>query len=385
MKAGKIAVVVAVIAVPAFVGYRFASSKKKVELTDTRPSVITVHPENRDITVYTEQIGTIEPARSTFVFPKMAGEVLSVNFNAGDTVKSGDVLATVNSDALTSLKIQVDAAKVSMDDAATALSRTQALADTGAVAEQALEQANSAATSARLNYEAAKSQYDLQASYTSIKAPVSGIIETKSVEVHDMVAGSAPIAVISSNDGKEVKFAATSEVQRVLKPGDEIKVSYDKTDYQGNITEISNVVSTATGLYEAKASLNDAAALQTGTKVKLTLLKDRETDALTIPISAVLYSGNDAFVYVYEDGKAVKKDITAGIYDSEYIVVKEGLSSSDNVISTWSNEMYDGAEVVISDDSSTDAQTSQSDSAKESETTGTETESAETGDAAGNN
>ena len=66
-------------------------------------------------------------------------------------------------------------------------------------------------------------------------------------------------------------------------------------------------------------------------------------------------------------------------------MVKEGLSSSDNVISTWSNEMYDGAEVVISDDSSTDMQTSQSDSAKESETTGTETESAETGDSAGNN
>lgn len=384
MKVGRIVAIVLGIAVVGYVGYRFATPKKEV-VTDTRPSVRTLNPSNRDIAVYTEQIGTIEPARSTSVFPKMAGEVLSVNFNAGDTVKSGDVLATVNSDALTSLKIQVDAAKVSMDDAATALSRTQALADTGAVAEQALEQANSAATSARLKYEAAKSQYDLQVSYTSIKAPVSGIIETKSVEVHDMVAGSAPIAVISSNDGKEVKFAATSEVQRVLKPGDEIKVSYDKTDYQGNITEISNVVSTATGLYEAKASLDDAAALQTGTKVKLTLLKDRETDALTIPISAVLYSGNDAFVYVYEDGKAIKKDITTGIYDSEYIVVKEGLSSSDNVISTWSNEMYDGAEVVISDDSSTDMQTSQSDSAKESETTGTETESVETGDSAGNN
>ena len=384
MKVGRIVAIVLGIAVVGYVGYRFATPKKEV-VTDTRPSVRTLNPSNRDIAVYTEQIGTIEPARSTSVFPKMAGEVLSVNFNAGDMVKSGDVLATINSDALTSLKIQVDAAKVSMDDTATALSRTQALADTGAVAEQALEQANSAATSARLNYEAAKSQYDLQASYTSIKAPVSGIIETKSVEVHDMVAGSAPIAVISSNDGKEVKFAATSEVQRVLKPGDEIKVSYDKTDYQGNITEISNVVSAATGLYEAKASLDDAAALQTGTKVKLTLLKDRETDAITIPISAVLYSGNDAFVYVYEDGKAIKKDITAGIYDSEYIVVKEGLSSSDNVISTWSNEMYDGAEVVISDDSSTDMQTSQSDSAKESETTGTETESAETGDSAGNN
>ena len=184
---------------------------------DTGPSVRTVNPSNRDIAVYTEQIGTVEPAQSVSVFPKMGGEVFSVNFNAGDNVKEGDVLATINSDALASLKIQVDAAKVGMDDAATALSRTQVLADTGAVAQQVFEQASSASTSARLNYEAAKSQYDLQASYTSIKAPISGKIETKSVEVHDMLAGNAPIAVISSNDGIEVKFGATSDIHSNVK------------------------------------------------------------------------------------------------------------------------------------------------------------------------
>lgn len=71
---------------------------------DTRPSVRTVSPSNRDIAVYTEQIGTIEPAQSVSVFPKIGGEVLSVNFNAGDIVKAGEVLATINSDALLHLR-----------------------------------------------------------------------------------------------------------------------------------------------------------------------------------------------------------------------------------------------------------------------------------------
>lgn len=185
MKIGRIAAIVLGVAVIGYVGYRFATPKKEVVI-DTRLSVRTVSPSNRDIAVYTEQIGTIEPAQSVSVFPKIGGEVLSVNFNAGDIVKAGEVLATINSDALTSLKIQMDAAKVSMDDAATALARTQALVDTGAAAQQALEQANSAAKSTRLNYEAAKSQYDIQASYTGIKAPISGKVETKSVGVHDM-------------------------------------------------------------------------------------------------------------------------------------------------------------------------------------------------------
>lgn len=350
MKTGRIIAIAAGIAAAAFVGYRFTSSKKAVKTADTRPSVITVHPENRNITVYTEQIGTIEPTQSVSVFPKIAGEILSVNFNAGDTVNAGDVLATINSDALTSLKIQMDAAKLNMDDAAMALSRTQALADSGAVSAQALEQASSAATGARLNYEAAKSQYDLQSSYTNVKAPISGAVETKSVEVHDMVAVSTPVAVISSNNGVEVKFSVTSDVQSSLKVGDIIKAANNGTEYIGTVTEISNVVSATTGLYDAKASLNDASALQTGTEVKLTLLKNNASNVIAVPLSAVLYSGNKAFVYVYEAGKAVKKDITVGIYDSEFIEVKEGLSVSDDVISTWSNEMYDGANVVLSKD-----------------------------------
>jgi len=347
MKIGRIVIAVIVVAAVAFTVYRFVGSKKVEVVTDTRPGVMTVEPERRNIVIYTEQIGTIAPTQSVSVFPKVGGEALSVNFNVGDNVNAGDVLATINSDALTALKIQMDAAKVTMNDTATALSRTQALADTGAVAPQVLEQARSAATSAALNYEAAKSQYDLQSSYTSIKAPISGVVETKGVEVHDMIAQSTAIATISGNSGMEVKFGATVDVQNHLKAGDQIKVLHNGTEYNGNITEISNALSSSTGLYDVKASL-EGEALQSGMKVKLTLLKNKADNVLTLPISAVMYSGNDAYIYLYRDGKAVKKNVNVGIYDSDYIEIKEGLNTSDKVISTWSNELYDGAEVLLS-------------------------------------
>jgi efflux transporter, RND family, MFP subunit len=347
MKIGRIVIAVIVVAAVAFTVYRFVGSKKVEVVTDTRPGVMTVEPERRNIVIYTEQIGTIAPTQSVSVFPKVGGEALSVNFNVGDNVNAGDVLATINSDALTALKIQMDAAKVTMNDTATALSRTQALADTGAVATQVLEQARSAATSAALNYEAAKSQYDLQSSYTSIKAPISGVVETKGVEVHDMIAQSTAIATISGNSGMEVKFGATVDVQNHLKAGDQIKVLHNGTEYNGNITEISNALSSSTGLYDVKASL-EGEALQSGMKVKLTLLKNKADNVLTLPISAVMYSGNDAYIYLYREGKAVKKNVNVGIYDSDYIEIKDGINTSDKVISTWSNELYDGAEVLLS-------------------------------------
>jgi len=369
MKIGRIVIAVIVVAAVAFTVYRFVGSKKVEVVTDTRPGVMTVEPERRNIVIYTEQIGTIAPTQSVSVFPKVGGEALSVNFNVGDNVNAGDVLATINSDALTALKIQMDAAKVTMNDTATALSRTQALADTGAVATQVLEQARSAATSAALNYEAAKSQYDLQSSYTSIKAPISGVVETKGVEVHDMIAQSTAIATISGNSGMEVKFGATVDVQNHLKAGDQIKVLHNGTEYNGNITEISNALSSSTGLYDVKASL-EGEALQSGMKVKLTLLKNKADNVLTLPISAVMYSGNDAYIYLYREGKAVKKNVNVGIYDSDYIEIKDGINTSDKVISTWSNELYDGAEVLLSQNEGVESSADETVGNAESESAG---------------
>lgn len=53
------------------------------------------------------------------------------------------------------------------------------------------------------------------------------------------------------------------------------------------------------------------------------------------------------FVYVLEDNKAVKKNIMVGLYYSDYITVKDGITASDKVIYIWSSEMYDGAEVIL--------------------------------------
>ena len=55
--------------------------------------------------------------------------------------------------------------------------------------------------------------------------------------------------------------------------------------------------------------------------------------------------------YVYEDGKAEKTEIEAGIYDDENMEVKSGLTSDSQVIVSWSNELVDQGEVLLAQDS----------------------------------
>ena len=68
---------------------------------------------------------------------------------------------------------------------------------------------------------------------------------------------------------------------------------------------------------------------------------------MTIPVDAVYYSGGKAYVYLYEDGKAKKASIEVGINDDDYVEVTDGLSTDDLVVSTWSNNLYEGADIQL--------------------------------------
>ena len=61
----------------------------------------------------------------------------------------------------------------------------------------------------------------------------------------------------------------------------------------------------------------------------------------------VYYEDGEPYVYVYTDGKVHKRDIESGIYDSNTMEVRSGLTLDDQVVTTWSSELYEGAEVIL--------------------------------------
>ena len=200
--------IVMIVLVTMVVRYLLSLNKETI---DDRPYVSAEYPEERDIEVYTQQIGSIMPAEYVAVIPMMAGEILKVNFDIGDHVNKDDVLCVVNSDALESLQIQLDSAQIQLDDANTTLERMKALYAAGAISEQSMEQTESAVKGAQLQYDAAKTQYELQEKYSNIKAPISGVIESKNAEVHEFATQGSPIAVITAEGETEVSFGISED------------------------------------------------------------------------------------------------------------------------------------------------------------------------------
>ena len=352
--------------------FKLVSGKEEAPQYETRPTVAVQTPVTGDITLYTELTGTVEPVSRASVMPKISGEILEVNFQAGDTVQAGQVLCKIDSDALRTMELQMQSASVAADTAARELARLQPLFDGGFVSQQQFQQAQDAATSARLAYETAKTQYDLQMEYTTVTAPIGGVIESRGIELHDHVSPSAPICVISGGDQLQVNFGVTEKVMKNMNVGDALTVEKNGSTYEGNLTEIGAMVN-ASGLYDAKAAVSQGASLTNGAKVKLTVVMDRAEGAMTVPVDAVNYDNGNAFVYCYEDGTAKKTMVEAGIYDSQNMEIISGLEADSQVIVTWSNELVDGQQVLLDDgqkEESSEGNTDQETSAAESEKAG---------------
>lgn len=352
--------------------FKLVSGKEEAPQYETRPTVAVQTPVTGDITLYTELTGTVEPVSRASVMPKISGEILEVNFQAGDTVQAGQVLCKIDSDALRTMELQMQSASVAADTAARELARLQPLFDGGFVSQQQFQQAQDAATSARLAYETAKTQYDLQMEYTTVTAPIGGVIESRGIELHDHVSPSAPICVISGGDQLQVNFGVTEKVMKNMNVGDALTVEKNGSTYEGNLTEIGAMVN-ASGLYDAKAAVSQGASLTNGAKVKLTVVMDRAEGAMTVPVDAVNYDNGNAFVYCYEDGTAKKAMVEAGIYDSQNMEIISGLEADSQVIVTWSNELVDGQQVLLDDgqkEESSEGNADQETSAAESEKAG---------------
>ena len=360
-KASKIVIgLICVGAVGALMVTRFMKKDEPIEAVPN-PTVVVQAPETGTIELSTGLTGTVEPADQVYIIPKGSGEVLEVYVNQGDTVQKGQKLFRIDNKQLDAARITLNTTQVSVNDAQTSLNRMKALYESGDISSQAYEQAVSALSMAQLQYDSAKLNYDTQSENTVVTAPIAGVLEQFSVDVHDMSAAGSVAGVVSGAGGKTLTFNVSERVMKGLNIGDPVTVEKNGTDYSGAISEIGSMVDASTGLFKVKATLGDADGLASGTMVKVYVIAEKAENVMVLPADCVNYSNGDAYVYTYDaaTSTAKKTPVEDGLIDSDKIQIVSGLSYDDEVITSWSKELYDGAAVNIqgaADDSTDDAE-----------------------------
>ncbi|SET60640.1 RND family efflux transporter, MFP subunit [Lacrimispora sphenoides] len=361
--------VVIVAAVAGLILPRALEGKKEELVAEVPPAVTVEKSEIRTIELSNELIGTIEPDSIVHVTPLGAGEITSVGVKTGDMVSAGQLLCVIDTKQVESSRITTETARITYEDAKKNFDRYSVLYAAGDVAEADYQSLVDKMEMARLQYENAKIAYKIQMESSQVTAPIAGRVESFNISVHDMVSPQTTLCVISGEGGKSLTFYVPERIVGGLKAGDSIRVEKNGTDHTAAITEVSTMIDQASGLFKVKASIPDGDTLATGTSVKLYVIAQRAENVLTVPVDSVYYEGGNPFIYTYVDGSLKKNAVTVGLADNEYTEIQSGIAADDQVVTTWTSELYEGSKVTLAGGNDNESQ-AEEDAAEEE--TGTE-------------
>ena len=353
MKKGvKIVIVLLILLGVAFlVGRRVLKPKEEVEHTQL-PLATGISVEKGDLSITESLVGTIEASEQYALASKVSGEVLEIYAENGAELKKGDKIARLDNQK------QIDAAKYTLEQAeaqakaaSDARNRLASLQASGDISAQDFEAADAQAKAAEAQVKAAKLNYDTQVEFATITAPADGVLQNSILVKDAMIPQGTQIASLMGKGKQQLVFSATEELMKNLSLGQEVKVEKGQEQYTGSITEISGVMNAQTGLFTVKANLENS-SLPEGSRVKLTVIKDSRTGVNLLPLSVIYYDNGSPYVYLLEKGEGengtIKKQfIELGLQGEEKVEILSGLSEKDLVVSSWNNEMYDGAKVRL--------------------------------------
>lgn len=321
-----------------------------------------------DLPIELTALGTVRPLSSVTVRPRVEGELLSVNFEEGETVKKGQRIAQVDP---RDYQAQLDQAKgqLAQDQAQLAsakedLARYEKLIGSNYVSKQELEQQRQlvrqyqgTVASDRASVQSAQVQLD----YTDIVAPITGVVGIRNVDPGNIIqlGDDDPIVTITQLDPISVIFSLPSRyidtVRGRLTDGDRPQVSVTGTNgetYSGQLSSIDSNINSATGTIRLRATFdNPAGRLYPNAYVDVSLVSQILRDQVIVPEPAVQTGQDGNYVYVVKaDNTVTRRDVTLVATQNSQSALSSGVEAGERVVVDGVDSLREGAKVrVVSD------------------------------------
>lgn len=346
----------AVVFIGTFVFLYIKSQPKPVEYNE-------FEPKQMDIRKTTVVTGKIEPRNEVNVKPQISGIITEILKEAGQKVEAGEVIAKVkvipDMSSLSAAQARVRLAGINERQARTDFEREKALFDKGLVSAdeydkiaQALRQAREESAAAQDNLEVVRdgvSKTNASASSTLIRSTVTGLILDIPVKV-----GNSVILANTFNDGTTIATVANmndlifrgnideTEVGR-LTTGMTMKITIGALQdlkFDARLEYISPKATDQNGAnqFEIKAAVNlptSSEQIRSGYSANAEIVLAEARGVLSVPESAIEFSGNDTFVYVVKgNGKEKtyeRHKVTTGLSDGINIEIRSGLKKGETV------------------------------------------------------
>jgi multidrug efflux system membrane fusion protein len=329
--------------------------------------VVVAGASRADIPVYLNGLGNATAFYTVTVKSRVDGQLMKVDFNEGDFVKQGQVIAEIDPRPF---QVQLELAKATLardqallDNAKVDLERYQLLRQTEAVPKQQVD-----TQAALVSQYQATTQQDvanidnakLQLEYAHVPAPITGVAGLRLVDPGNIVHASdvAGMVVLTQLQPISVLFTipedSLPQVMRKIRANVHLHVdAYNRDNSKklasGTLLTIDNQIDNTTGTSKLKAVFdNRDYALYPQQFVNVRLLVDSLTGQLVVPNVAIQNGQQGTFVYVVDDKSRVHlKTVQTGVTTDTTTQILGGITDGDRVVVDGTDRLVEGAQVRV--------------------------------------
>ena len=298
-------------------------------------------------------IGTMEAVHGVTVSADLPGVVERISFESGQSVSTGDVLVELDTRQeraqLASLEAQSELARVNYG-------RMQQLVNAGVISRMDYDQA----TSQQKATEANVAEIRATIARKTIRAPFSGILGIRKVNLGQYLAAGAPMVVLQSLNPIYVDFGVPQQTAAQVKVGSKLRVASEDLaghGFTGRVTALDSVIDETTRNVQVQATLaNPEGKLRPGMFVQVDVGVGAGRAAITLPASAISYAPYGDSVFVITDLKDPKGKTYRGVRQQfvklegsrgDQVAVISGVNPGDEVVTSGVFKLRNGAAVQV--------------------------------------
>jgi len=308
-------------------------------------------PEEWDITF--KAIGSVAAVNGVTVSADLPGVVSEIDFDSGHTVNKGDVLVRLDT--------KQEQAQLASAIAQRELARVDLNRQKGMLEKQIVPQATydtAAATSK--SADAAVEQIRATIDRKTIRAPFSGVLGIRQVNLGQYLAGGAPIVSLQSLRPVYVNFTVPQQEIGLVSVGSGVQVTSDALGQPevGRIAAFDSVIDEATRNARVQAIFdNRSGKLRPGMFVEAQIARGARTTVIALPVSAISYAPFGDSVYIVEDVKDPKSGksyrgvrqqfVKLGGSRGDQVAVTSGVKPGEEIVTSGVFKLRPGAAVTV--------------------------------------
>jgi multidrug efflux system membrane fusion protein len=331
------------------------------------PASVTVAvAKAQDVPLYIEEIGTTAAREYVAVQSQVAGQVQEIHFTDGQELKKGDKLFTIDprpfEAAVAQAEANVGQRRAELELARQDFARVQDLIKTKAISQQEFDQKKNAVAVSEAQIKAADAAVQtarLNLDYCYIRSPIDGRAGQRQVDVGNVVkVNDMTLLVIQRLDPIYADFTITErDLPRVrghMKGDGKLKAQVwvpgaAGEPRTGELTFLDTAVQTGAGRVKLRATLPNADRyFWAGQFVNVRLVLEVKKDAVLVPAQAIQIGQVGPYVYVVdEQSKAAMRPIKQGQRQGEWVVIDQGVSAGENVVTQGQKFVFPGAPVQV--------------------------------------